>query len=156
MSSNGRADSQAEATKTASGNLAVPGQRATKQRAALADLLARTGDFRTAQQLHDALKEEGRRVGLTTVYRSLQALADAGDVDVRRTDDGEALYRLCADRGTHTHHFHLVCRSCGTDVELDNPDMDKWAHDLAQQHGYRDVSHTIEIFGLCAACAGSD
>ena len=143
-------------TDATSTDLAVPGLRATKQRAALAELLERTGEFRTAQQLHDALKQEGRRVGLTTVYRSLQALADAGDVDVRRTDDGEALYRLCADRGTHTHHFHLVCRNCANDVELDTPAMDKWAHDLAREHGYRDVSHTIEIFGLCAACAESD
>jgi len=143
-------------SETSAGDIAVPGLRATKQRAALAELLARTGEFRTAQQLHDALKQNGRRVGLTTVYRSLQALADAGEVDVRRTEDGEALYRLCTERGTHTHHFHLICRNCANDVELDNPEMDKWAHDLARQHGYRDVSHTIEIFGLCAGCAERD
>ena len=139
--------------KTTADPLAVPGLRATKQRAAIAALLERNQEFRTAQELHDALRQEGRSIGLTTVYRTLQVLADSGDVDVRRTDEGEALYRLCAERGSHHHHFHLVCRRCGNAVEIDDDTMDSWAHDLAAKHGYRDVSHTIEIFGLCQSCA---
>jgi Fur family transcriptional regulator, ferric uptake regulator len=133
--------------------LAVPGVRSTKQRAAVAALLERTQEFRTAQELHEALKREGSNIGLTTVYRTLQVLADAGDVDVRRTDDGESLYRMCTDRGSHHHHFHLVCRRCGSSIELDDPTMESWAHALASAHGYSDVSHTIEIFGVCAKCA---
>jgi Fur family ferric uptake transcriptional regulator len=139
----------------ASDPLSVPGVRSTKQRAAVAELLERTVEFRTAQELHDQLKREGSSIGLTTVYRTLQVLADAGDVDVRRTDEGESLYRLCAERGSHHHHFHLVCRQCGSSVELDDATMEKWAHGLAESHGYSDVSHTIEIFGLCAECAKS-
>jgi Fur family ferric uptake transcriptional regulator len=46
-----------------------------------------------------------------------------------------------------------VCRRCGSSIELDDPTMEAWAHDLASAHGYSDVSHTIEIFGVCAKCA---
>ena len=135
------------------GQAVVPGVRSTKQRVAVAALLEETSEFQTAQQLHDRLRDEGASIGLTTVYRTLQAMSDSGDVDVRKTDDGEALYRLCRERGSHHHHFHLVCRSCGADVEIDDPGLQKWAHKLAAKHGYTDVSHTIELFGYCQACS---
>ena len=82
--------------------------RSTRQRTAVADVLGRVDGFRSAQELHDLLRHDGASVGLTTVYRHLQALADAGQVDVLRTDDGEAVYRRCP---TDEHHHHLVCRS---------------------------------------------
>ena len=63
----------------------LPGVRTTRQRTAVADVLARVDGFRSAQDLHDLLRQDGASVGLTTVYRHLQALADAGQVDVLRT-----------------------------------------------------------------------
>jgi len=126
-----------------------PAVRSTRQRAAVAALLAELEDFRTAQELHDLLRHRGDRVGLTTVYRSLQMLADAQEVDVLRTADGETAYRRCS-RG---HHHHLVCRSCGRTVEVDGPAVERWARRVAQDNGYADVSHTLEIFGTCANCA---
>jgi len=126
-----------------------PAVRSTRQRAAVAALLAELEDFRTAQELHDLLRHRGDRVGLTTVYRSLQMLADAQEVDVLRTADGETAYRRCS-RG---HHHHLVCRSCGRTVEVDGPAVERWAHRVAQENGYADVSHTLEIFGTCGHCS---
>jgi Fur family ferric uptake transcriptional regulator len=105
-------------------------------------------DFRSAQDLHDILKQRGESVGLTTVYRTLQALADAGEVDVLRTDDGEAVYRRCS-RG---HHHHLVCRICGRTVEVEGPAVERWADRIAVENGFTDISHTLEIFGTCASC----
>ena len=97
-------------------------QRMTKQRQAVLDELTRLTDFRSAQQIFEDLHVQGQRVGLATVYRSLQSLADDGRVDTLRSSDGEALYRSCT---THHHHHHLVCRECG---------------------------FTEELFGVCASC----
>ncbi|TDQ52043.1 Fur family transcriptional regulator [Actinorugispora endophytica] len=108
--------------------------------------------FRSAQDLYAALRAEGSKIGLTTVYRALQALSDSGEVDVLRTDDGEAVYRACA---TDTHHHHLVCRSCGKAVEVEGPAVESWADDLAAQHGFVDLTHTLELFGTCADCAAA-
>ena len=69
--------------------------RATRQRAAVADILARTDEFRSAQQIHAALEAEGTKVGLATVYRNLQTLAESGAVDQVRSAEGELLYRAC-------------------------------------------------------------
>ena len=121
----------------------------TRQRAAVASALAGLDGFTSAQALHDALRHDGKSVGLTTVYRHLQALADAGAVDVLRTADGETVYRACA---RDEHHHHLVCRSCGATVEVTGPAVETWAEAIAAEHGYRDVSHTLEVFGTCASC----
>ena len=90
--------------------------RATRQRAAVSALLDRLDDFRSAQDIHEELRRSGDGIGLTTVYRTLQTLADSGEVDVLRTASGEAVYRRCAS--AH-HHHHLVCRRCGATVEIE-------------------------------------
>jgi Fur family ferric uptake transcriptional regulator len=125
--------------------------RATRQRAAITDLLDELDDFRSAQELHDVLRRRGEGIGLTTVYRALQSMAEAGLVDTLRTDTGESLYRRCSEE----HHHHLVCRACGSTVEIQGGQVETWAADIARQHGFSDVSHTIEIFGRCGECATS-
>ena len=125
----------------------VPPRR-TRQRTAVDAILAGRDDFRTAQTIHDDLRRLGERVGLTTVYRTLQAMTEAGELDVLRTADGETAYRRCSTG----HHHHLVCRSCGRTVEVSGPAVEKWANAVAEQHGFRDVSHDLEIFGTCENC----
>ena len=123
--------------------------RNTRQRSAVAALLAEVDGFHSAQQLHAMLRDRGERVGLTTVYRTLQGLADSGEVDVMRPPGGEYLYRRCS-RG---HHHHLVCRGCGRTIEVEGPAVESWAEHVATKYGFTDVSHTLEIFGTCPACA---
>jgi Fur family transcriptional regulator, ferric uptake regulator len=126
-----------------------PGLRATRQRAAISALLENLDDFRSAQELHDELRRRGEGIGLTTVYRTLQSMATAGLVDTLRTDTGESVYRRCSDH----HHHHLVCRVCGCTVEVQGGQAETWAAEVAREHGFSDVSHTIEIFGVCEACS---
>jgi|SRR5690606_41009655 len=130
----------------------TPALRRTRQRAAVSALLRELDGFHSAQELHAMLRERGEKVGLTTVYRTLQGLADAGEVDVMRAPGGEHLYRRCSEG----HHHHLVCRSCGATVEVAGPAVESWADRVAAEHGYVDVSHTLEIFGTCPGCAPSD
>ncbi|MEU2654103.1 Fur family transcriptional regulator [Streptomyces sp. NPDC007325] len=124
--------------------------RSTRQRAAVAAALSEVDEFRSAQELHDMLKHRGDSVGLTTVYRTLQSLADAGEVDALRTSDGETVYRRCS---SDDHHHHLVCRACGKAVEVEGPMVEQWAEAVAAEHGFVNVAHTVEIFGTCAECA---
>ncbi len=122
--------------------------RPTRQRRAIAAVMESLEDFRSAQEIHALLSDRGERVGLSTVYRTLQALADADQIDSLRTESGESIYRSCSA----THHHHLVCRSCGATVEVEGPAVEKWTRSVAAAHGYRSVSHTLEIFGTCGAC----
>lgn len=127
----------------------TPQVRSTKQRSAISALLDETSEFRSAQELHDELRKRGEGIGLTTVYRTLQTLADSGSVDVLRTGNGECVYRRCSTG----HHHHLVCRHCGRTAEVQGPAVETWAKKVAEQHGFTDVSHTVEVFGTCTSCA---
>ena len=130
----------------------VSGLRSTRQRTAVARLLDDTDDFRSAQEIHEKLRRSGEGIGLTTVYRTLQTLADAGEVDVLRTSTGEAVYRRCSAH----HHHHLVCRDCGRTVEVEEPTVELWAEKVAGEHGFINIGHTVEISGTCPDCATSD
>ncbi|MCR6713101.1 MAG: transcriptional repressor [Demequina sp.] len=122
----------------------------TKQRAALLEALG-AGDFRSAQAWHDLLRHEGSAIGLATVYRTLQSLAEVGEVDAVVTDSGETLYRRC-EQPTE-HHHHLRCRVCGKALDMDVPEFEAWAEQFASRHGYSDIEHTVEITGVCSDCA---
>jgi Fur family ferric uptake transcriptional regulator len=124
------------------------GLRPTRQRRAISAAMETFEDFRSAQEIHALLAERGEPVGLSTVYRTLQTLADAGEIDALRTESGESIYRRCSA----THHHHLVCRTCGATVEVEGPTVEKWTRSIAAAHGYSDVSHTLEIFGTCGTC----
>jgi Fur family transcriptional regulator, ferric uptake regulator len=142
-------------TSTEHGREGMPGQapaqgtgRPTRQRRAVLACLQSLDDFRSAQDIHDLLRRSGEHVGLSTVYRALQSLADGDEVDVLRTQDGEAVYRRCST----THHHHLVCRRCGRTVEVEGPAVERWADATAARHGFSDISHTLEVFGTCPDC----
>ena len=125
-------------------------RRNTSQRAAVVQVLAGTEEFQSAQDLHAVLRATGSTVGLATVYRALQEMAGGGELDTVRNETGEVLYRRCEEP---THHHHLVCRSCGLTQEVAAPGVEKWAKAVAEQFGYVDLDHQVELFGVCAACA---
>lgn len=113
------------------------------------DQLGQQDGFRSAQQVHDDLTASGTKVGLATVYRNLQALAESAQLDTLRADDGETLYRLCQQEA---HHHHLICRNCGRVEEISPGQVEQWVGDVAKEHGFSQLTHSIEISGICANC----
>jgi len=124
-------------------------RRQTRQRTAVSAVLGAANEFLSAQEIHDVLRQQGDRVGLTTVYRALQTMVDDDVVDVIVRDDGESVYRSCSEH----HHHHLVCRRCRATIEVEAPAVESWAEEVAAQHGFTDVAHTVEVFGVCPDCA---
>ncbi len=124
--------------------------RVTRQALLVDEVLAGSSEFRTAQDLYAQLRTTGARIGLTTVYRHLQLLAEHAAVDVVRTAAGESAYRSCAGAD---HHHHLICRCCSKTVELTGPDVETWLHHVSHKAGFTDVTHTLEIVGTCTDCA---
>jgi Fur family ferric uptake transcriptional regulator len=107
--------------------------------------------FRSAQEVFTTLRSQGHKVGLSTVYRHLQVLAEQGVADAIHSPDGETTYRFCGEPSSH--HHHVVCRVCGRAEEVEGKAIERWANEVAARHGYTDVDHTIEIFGICHSCA---
>ena len=125
--------------------------RNTWQKDAVKHALGESIGFVSAQQLHLVLRNHGSTIGLTTVYRALADLAKLGEADSLQSNDGELLYRAC---GTD-HHHHLICRKCGATVEIEAHRVEEWADQVAADHGFAQVSHTIDIFGVCSVCSNA-
>jgi Fur family ferric uptake transcriptional regulator len=119
--------------------------RRTEQRAAILEALRASDRAVTAQELHGEL--EG--VGLATVYRNLQRLAESGDADTLRRDNGEVAFLVCGGG----HHHHLTCRLCGRVEQVRDCRLDDWAREVATGYGFSQVEHRAELVGLCAACS---
>jgi Fur family ferric uptake transcriptional regulator len=131
--------------------MAASRHRATRQGDAVEGALRSAEGFRSAQDVYAALRADGSNVGLSTVYRHLQAFAEDGRVDVIHTPEGETTYRYCGGPGS-THHHHLVCRSCGRAEEVEGAAIERWARQIAEDRGYTAVDHTVELFGTCGSC----
>lgn len=124
-------------------------KRNTWQREAVKRCLDDSGGFVSAQALHARLRGEGTVIGLATVYRALIDLAASGEADTLQ-QEGECLYRACATAG---HHHHLVCRNCGTTVEIEADAVESWANSVAAAHGFTAAEHVVDVFGLCPVCS---
>lgn len=109
------------------------------------------------EDLLAALAEEGHRVSLTTVYRNLSLLVEAGIIS--RTDwqdagrQGGARYERIWGR---EHHDHLVCSRCGRRVEFSYPAIEVLQEAAAREHGFVLTRHSLELVGLCGACVEAD
>ncbi|THG29493.1 Fur family transcriptional regulator [Naasia lichenicola] len=125
-------------------------KRNTWQRQAVREALDTSQGFVSAQHLYAGLRESGSPIGLATVYRALADLAVEGEADSLQSTEGESLYRACS---TQEHHHHLICRNCGTTVEIEADAVEQWAASTAARHGFTEPRHIVDIFGLCAACS---
>jgi Fur family ferric uptake transcriptional regulator len=125
-----------------------PAKRHTRQGAAVDDVMRAADGFRSAQEIYAELVGSGASIGLTTVYRHLNSLVESGAADVVHRADGETQFKLCGDTEDRQHH-HLVCRVCGRSEEVLGPEVEEWAERVAASAGYTQVSHTVEVFGLC-------
>ncbi|AMM19265.1 peptide ABC transporter substrate-binding protein [Frondihabitans sp. PAMC 28766] len=126
-------------------------KRQTWQREAVRAALGSTEGFVSAQELHSSLRDGGSTIGLATVYRALASLEQEGEVDALQ-QDGESLYRVCT---TGAHHHHLICRNCGTTVEISADPVEQWAASVAAANGFTQPNHVVDVFGLCPACTAA-
>ncbi|MGN6327146.1 Fur family transcriptional regulator [Pseudolysinimonas sp.] len=124
-------------------------KRNTWQREAVREALGDTAGFVSAQSLHQTMREHGSEVGLATVYRALASLATEGEADSLQ-QEGESLYRACTPG---RHHHHLICRRCGTTVEIEADAVEQWAREVAAANGFTQPEHVVDVFGYCAACS---
>ena len=124
-------------------------RRNTWQKTAVLEELSNTDEFVSAQELHQKISQSGKKLGLTTVYRALTEMVEQGMADSLSISDGEMRYRIC----TPEHHHHLICRVCGKTVEFDMPGLGELALEVAKANGFSEVSHEIELFGVCKDCS---
>lgn len=125
-------------------------ERSTRQQIAILDALEDIDDFRSAQEIHLLLTKKKLKVGLATVYRTLQKMTDKEEIDSIRNVEGEILYRHCGQN--EGHHHHLICRKCSMTITVEGPALENWTEKIARENGFKEVSHKVDIFGVCKKC----
>lgn len=123
-------------------------RRNTWQREAVREALIEAPGFVSAQQLHEHLRSAGSTIGLATVYRALANLEETGEADTIQAG-GEMQFRSCS---MEEHHHHLVCRLCGATRELASEKIETWAKRTGREHGFAEITHVVDLFGVCEAC----
>lgn len=132
---------------TANEVLRARGLRVTSQRTIVLQALMGEPNDVTAAGLFERLRPVHPALGLTTIYRTLNTLAEAGAVDALHHGHATC-YRYCEPG----HHHHLTCRRCHRVVEIRDCGLQTWADEHAASHGFRQPEHSVELTGLCPSC----
>jgi Fur family ferric uptake transcriptional regulator len=138
-------------TKHALGVLDAAGYRSGGARRAVVELLGRQNCCLSAQQIFDRLRAAGRPVGIASVYRTLETLADLRLV--KRVDAGDGIARYEPARPDGDHHHHLVCRDCGKVEAFADPRLERAINGVADGLGYNVDEHEVVLTGACSDCA---
>jgi len=129
--------------------LRAHGYKLTSQRLAVVQVLHSGQPHLSPAQVYERGKAISPRLGLTTVYRTLDILAGLGFL--HRPRDSAASYSTCVSG----HHGHLICSGCGLVVELNECYLGDLAQTLMDETDFRIESHLLEFTGLCPDCNSS-
>ena len=113
-------------------------------------LLGRQDCCLSAQEIHDGLRDAGARVGLASVYRALESLAQ-GDL-VQRIDLGDGVARFEPAHAGGEHHHHFVCDDCGKVEPFEDPALESALERIAGGRGYDVDAHDVVLRGACGDC----
>jgi Fur family ferric uptake transcriptional regulator len=138
------------------------GYRITVPRQAILEVLSRTSDHLSAEDIYIAVHKTNPHIGLTTIYRTLELLVDMGLVFKFDFGDGRARYELSEGPKGTRHHHHLVCTSCGrvidyTDFIDDEIELlSRTEKGLAEKFNFKIINHLIQFYGLCEKCQSKE
>jgi Fur family ferric uptake transcriptional regulator len=127
------------------------GLRSTDQRKLIVETFFAAPNHISIEELLAEVRQQDPKVGYATVYRTLKLLTECGVAFERKFGDGLTRYEL-ADEASH--HDHLICTTCGTILEFEEPQIEELQEKIARRHGFALVSHKHEMYGTCAACQG--
>jgi Fur family ferric uptake transcriptional regulator len=130
-------------------SLAGAGSRSGGARDEVMELLAHERCLLSAQEIHDLLRQRGRRVGMASVYRTLDLLSSHRLV--RRVDvAGVASFEVVLSTGEH--HHHLVCERCGRAIAFEDPGLEHALDGVQQRLGVPGAEHEVIIHAVCDVC----
>ena len=121
----------------------------TKQREAILEAFLETTGHVTSEDLYQRIRGKHPNIGFTTVYRTMKLLSECGLAEARNFGDGQTRYEAAV--GRH-HHDHLICTQCGAIIEFENNRIEALQEMVARRHGFRVISHKMELYGLCRDC----
>lgn len=138
-----------EIEKTLDRYMGEHGLKSTRQRSLIVDVFfAMHGHF-SVEEVWGRVRQDDPRVSVATVYRTMKLLSESGLAHARNFGDGQTRYEAAVGR---EHHDHLICTSCQTIIEFENDQIERLQEAVARRHGFKVISHKMELYGLCKNC----
>jgi Fur family ferric uptake transcriptional regulator len=128
--------------------LATRGYKLTAPRRAVLDVIAGMCESLSPAEIYERARRRYPRLGLVTVYRTLDILVEVGVLRRVHLDDG--CHSYAPIQAAHGHH--LICSTCNQVVEFDGCDLDALFKSVARKTGFRIEGHWLELFGRCPKC----
>jgi Fe2+ or Zn2+ uptake regulation protein len=119
----------------------------TPQRHAILHVLCHSGEHLTPAQVYEQAREEISDLTETTVYRTLEFLADNNLARPALMGNGHLVYEIARHE-----HDHLVCRNCGKTIEVEHSLLKNTYQKLESTSGYKLTDSHVTFFGLCSDC----
>ncbi len=124
------------------------GYKLTPQRRAVIQVIASSQDHLTPATIYEKVHQGYPNIGLVTVYRTVEVLAELGLICELPTEGICRSYAI----GATEHHHHLICSNCGTVIDFTRHDLSELEQSLSKKSEFKIDSHLLEFFGLCRAC----
>ena len=124
------------------------GYRVTPQREMVIQVIAHSGRHMTAEEVHSEVRERSEAVNIATVYRTLDLLVELGMASRSDLGGGTTVYAT----SFHGSHVHLVCRQCGSVIEMDAAPFTGLFESIAADHGFVCGPTHFGVSGLCSDC----
>ena len=121
----------------------------SKQREQIMDIFLKTEKHPTVNDLYELVRKKNPKIGLATVYRTMEVICDAGLARKLDFGDGTKHYE---HKYKHQHHHHLVCLKCGKIIEITSGKIEEIQKKLAKKHGFTITRDTMKMFGICKTC----
>lgn len=139
-------------TEHALRTLAAAGYRSSEPRQTVIEAMAGRGCSVTAREIADVLRDEDSRIGLASIYRTLDLLDRTGLVQRFEVGEGSARYEPAYPSGEH--HHHIVCDSCGSVTAFEDEALEQAIERLSERVNHSVNAHDVTLHGECPACSG--
>ncbi|MBC8448205.1 MAG: transcriptional repressor [Chloroflexi bacterium] len=124
------------------------GKRVTPQRVLILETIREGGGHLDADEIYRRARQKAPHLSLSTVYRTIGVLKEAGVIEELHLGEGHHHYELRAEKG----HHHLICQACGQVIEFDCPFSQELWHSLSGKHGFEITDVRLSLLGYCADC----
>ena len=133
--------------------VAAHGGRMTSQRQIILDVIARSQQHLSAEDICARAQRIDRSISPSTVYRTLAFLKEHGLIKTRYYDQDN--HREVYEPTPNTEHYHFTCTRCGRVVEFQSQHIPALRAQVQSEFGVEVMRACLCLTGLCAKCKGS-
>jgi len=130
--------------------LCQAGKRVTPQRALILKIISESDGHFAAEEIYHLAKRKAPRLSLSTVYRTLRFLKEAGLVEELYLGSDHYHYEIKKEG-----HHHLICQGCGKVIEFQCPFSERVVRHLGEEYDFEITEVCLSLLGYCAECRRS-